>query len=987
MAKMVDWFRSWRLMSLRTALVAAFVLYTVAGFFLVPWIARKLIIDTARERTGREVQVEEVRCNPFALSLTVRGFSIPDRPGSTMLSFDELYANAEASSLFRWALTLKELRIDKPFAALRRFEDGGVNLLELMADIEERSPAAEEAAVDGGGLPRALLQHIQVSDAAIEVENRALAEPLHVRLGPARFELNNISTIPERRGDHDFVIGLPRGGELEITGNVVVEPLGIDGSVSWTRLALEDGWPEIKELFNFDLTGGSVDGRFEYAASLDERGLSARVENFGCTLTGLALEMRNTGARVLELPSVTVAGGKMLWPEAVIGADEIVVDGPVARTWIEPDGTPGVLELMPRAAEEKVVEEAREIEEKMHWVLDVGRFELVDARAEVEDRSFAEPVLLTVSEASLILADVLTEEGARWGFDASALIAGSGRGTARGEVSAMPPLADLEVGLEGLEIAAFRSYIEEIAPIDLRAGTVRSAGRLHVALHDEEPDVVFEGGFAIDRIDLVETVVGSQLLEWGLVEADGIRATVAPISLRVADLDIHGAGIDVVVSPEGRINLLELMLVMAERSAAAGADAAPMPPIRVDRLRLHDCKSAYIDQTLEPEFRLALEQVNGGLTGISSEATAGAAIDIKGSVPGGGLVAVAGEIDVFDPGRLTDLALDCREVALPPLSPMAVRFIGHPFDVGAATLDLEYDISARRLTGNNLIVTDGMKLGDKVEGEGLMNLPFKLGVSLLTDKNGLVTLEFPIEGSLDDPGFGVGNAVQAAVKEVISELVKSPFRLLAKLGGGSGDEDLGFVEFAAGSSELEVTGPDKLHTLAAGAGERPDLVLQVQGIWDPEADAAALKAAAFESLVAERLTLAGGAAEDRELTASLELLETLAGENLGAEATAALRAQHTTAPPAFEGAEETGEPVLDETAYYRELRSALIGVQKLDPAALPALGAARGETIRGLLVDESGLDPARVRLLDAASVGEPAGGEWVRSRLDVAAIE
>ncbi len=986
MAEITAWFRSWRLRSWRTAAVAALVLYALAGFFLVPWLAKKLIVSQALARTGRTVTVEDVRCNPFTLSLTVRGFAMPDRPGSTMLSFSELYANAELSSLFRWAVTLKELRIEEPFVALRRFEDGGVNVVELMRDIEARTPSEPEPR-EKSGLPRALLQHVEATDASIEIENRALAEALRVELGPARFELHDISTIPRRQGGHDFVIGLPQGGELKIAGNVVVEPLGVDGRVEWTGAFLELAWPEIKELFNFDLVGGRVEGRFDYAAALDERGLRASVENADISLRDLALDMRSDGARVLELPSVNVTGGAIRWPEAVIGAESVVVERPVARTWIGPDGTPGVLELMPRAAEQRVEARARELEARMHWVLDLGRLELAGARAEIEDRTMGEPILHRIDEASLVLTDILTRDGARWGIEASALVNASGRGTVKGEVSAVPLFADLEVGLQGLEIGGLRGYVERFAPIELRSGTVRSAGRLHVEPDGRDPDLVFEGSFAIDRIDLVETVLGSQILEWGLVEADGIRATYGPTSLRVAGCDIHGAGIDVVVNPEGRVNLLELLLAMAQRRQEAQAGSARLPPIRIDALRLHDCGGAYIDQTMSPEFRLALERVNGGLTAISSEGDAGAAIDIKGEVPGGGLVAIGGEIDVFDPGRLSELGIDCREVALPPLSPMAVRFIGHPFASGAATLNLDYGIAARQLTGNNLLVTDGMKLGDKVEGEGLMNLPFKLGVSLLTDKNGLVTLEFPIAGSLDDPSFGVGNAIQAAVKEVISELLKSPFRLLAKLGGGSGDEDLGFVEFEAGSSELEVTAIAKLRTLAVGAGERPGLVLQMQGTWDPDADPAALKAAAFETLVAERLAAADAAAGDRELTASLELLEALAGERLGAEPTAALRARHTSAPPAAEGAGDAAEPILDETAYYRELRSALITAQPLDPAALPALAAARAEAIRGFLVEDGGLEPARAGLLDPEAVEEGSGDGWVRCRLEVAALE
>jgi len=211
--------------------------------------------------------------------------------------------------------------------------------------------------------------------------------------------------------------------------------------------------------------------------------------------------------------------------------------------------------------------------------------------------------------------------------------------------------------------------------------------------------------------------------------------------------------------------------------------------------------------------------------------------------------------------------------------------------------------------------------------------------------------------------------------------------LLAKLGGGSGDEDLGFIEFEAGSSELGTTAVDKLQTLAAGVEQRPELALQVAGAWDAEADALALKQAAFEAMITERLAGEDVPEEDRELTASLDLLESVGLERLGAEQLQALRAQHTVASPEAEDADESAGPVLDETAYYRDLRTALFEAQPIDPAAVPALGAARAEAIRAFLVDETGIDPARVQLLEPAVVEESTGEKWVRCRLDVAAGE
>ena len=164
MASVSEWWRSWKLVSWRSAAVAVVVLYTLVGFLVVPWIVKDQIEKRSLEILDRQATVEKVRCNPFTLSLTIEGFSIPDRPGSVLLSWDRVYANAQVSSLFRWAATLKELKIESPYVALRRFEDGAVNILEVMADL----PGSEADPADEGGLPRALLQHAQVVNGRIE---------------------------------------------------------------------------------------------------------------------------------------------------------------------------------------------------------------------------------------------------------------------------------------------------------------------------------------------------------------------------------------------------------------------------------------------------------------------------------------------------------------------------------------------------------------------------------------------------------------------------------------------------------------------------------------------------------------------------------------------------------------------------------------------------------------------------------------------------
>ena len=522
---------------------------------------------------------------------------------------------------------------------------------------------------------------------------------------------------------------------------------------------------------------------------------------------------------------------------------------------------------------------------------------------------------------------------------------------------------ETDVNLEGLDLANFQPYIRKTAPVQLRAGVLGTSGTARLDPKGDGPMATFAGDLTIHEIDLKETLVGSRVLQWGRVEVKGIDAAYQPISLKVNTIDILGAGIEVVVSEDGRINLIEMFASTAEKSQ--GKEETEMPPIEVGALTLHDCSSAYTDRTLTPPYTLALDQVDGTVKSVSSTAPAGAKIGIEGPVRSGGMVKIDGEMDLFDPKRLTDLTINARQVKMPPVTPMSVRYIGHPIDEGKVDITLKYEITNSDLVGSNKFVTDGLALGDKVEGEGMVNLPFKLGVSLLTDKNGLITLEFPIEGNLDDPAFGLGNAVGSAATEITSELIKSPFKLLGKLGGGSGDEDLGFVEFEAGSAELEVTASDRLSTLAAGAEQRPELILVVEGAWDEAADAAALKEAAFEAQVAEQ-------------QASPELFESMYRETASSEAIDALRAQNTTTE------ESSGEQTLDETAYYRDLRVALIEAQPVDTAAVQALGEARAEAVRSYMIDTAGVAPAGIRIIEPVAVEEGEGeDDWVRCRLDV----
>ena len=837
--RLLDWLRDWRLRSWRTALVGLWIAWLIVGFLVIPPIVRNLLIENLRKRAGLAATVRSVRFNPFTLALTIEGLSIADRPGSVLFSADEIYANAELSSLFRWAATLSEFRMVNPVIGARRFADGKINLAEVAEEVRRRQPPQPPQARPPdpkSSLPRVLLQHIKVSGATINVEDQAREKPLKMAFGPAVFELSEVSTIPERQGTKEIAIRLPGSGVVRATGSVTVQPLGIEGDVRLEELHLKDLWPLLEPYFQFTVDGGELSGRFHYTVAAADGKVSVRITDFENALKDLTVV--SEGDRILEVPAAAITKGSFRWPEAELVLGRLRVDRPTLLVRREADGKMSWEKLVPAPTREVVSQTYQEIEKAAKWTVEVGLFEVVDSKGRFEDRTLDPPVSLDTDNMQLSLKGFTTRPGAYFGVVASTALPKGGTAKSSGRVSMKPVQFEMDVALDGLDLTVAQPYVGHFLPFELLSGKAGSKGKVTGGTNGEKGfSAKFAGDLEARTLALRETVTGSTPLKWDAVQVRGVEAGYGPTSIGVKSIDVHGAGIDLVISESGALSLSEVKKRLAPKSPAP-APGNPIP-IHVDSVVLSGCSLALTDHRLQPPYTLTVEGVQGTVKGISSSAKAPAHVEIAAAVRGGGAVTVKGAVDLFQIGRATDLQLGVQEVEIPPLSPMSVHYLGYPVTKGHTDLALDYKIKDQGLKGANHIVTQDLTLGDKVEGQGKVNLPIKLGVSLLTDKDGRITLDFPVEGRLDDPKFGIGTALGG----VVSGLIKSPFRMLSKSGGGKEGEDLGYVEFPAGSAALDTASAERLRSLATALKARPGFRVVVPGAWDDAADATALREA------------------------------------------------------------------------------------------------------------------------------------------------
>jgi hypothetical protein len=326
--------------------------------------------------------------------------------------------------------------------------------------------------------------------------------------------------------------------------------------------------------------------------------------------------------------------------------------------------------------------------------------------------------------------------------------------------------------------------------------------------------------------------------------------------------------------------------------------------------------------------------------------------------------------------------MEFRNLLMSNLSPYSVNFAGREIDAGKLDLDLNYRIEGGQLEGRNKIVMTDLVLGAEVDNPDAASLPLGLAVALLTDANGVIDIELPVQGDVNDPEFAIGGVVWQAFVGLVTKIVTAPFRLLGSLIGVD-SEDLGQFRFLAGRSDLTPPEREKIGHLQQALQQRPELAVEVRGAFDPTIDVPALQLRNLRAAVLERLgpQYMNQVEEFRMLDEQIRgVLEALFTERNPETPLESVRSAHRVPPPD----DPDGEAVLDELAYSTDLRDRLLAAEPIGRQDLEELANDRAAAIRDAFLADGAIAEERL-LVAAPAEAESEDDEWVLMDLGVAA--
>jgi uncharacterized protein involved in outer membrane biogenesis len=430
-------------------------------------------------------------------------------------------------------------------------------------------------------------------------------------------------------------------------------------------------------------------------------------------------------------------------------------------------------------------------------------------------------------------------------------------------------LARGQVQVERLPVHALEPYFGDLLNLELLRADASYRGSLEATWADSGLALALAGDVALEDVRAHTLSPSEELLAWKSLNLRGLQLAMAPaqaVRLSVAETVLSDYFARLIISETGRINLQGLVKgdeppsnpgeststgapTSATASTATLAQAAtppppvgPRPDIRFGPVSLVNGRVLFSDRFIQPNYTANLSELSGGLSAFSNASTPEggtpqlADLALRGRAEGTASLEIVGRLNPLATPLALDIQGKVRDLELPPLSPYAVKYAGHGIERGKLSVDVAYRIAPDgQLNASNQIILNQLAFSERVEGSDAPNLPVRLAVALLADRNGVIDINLPVSGSLNDPQFRLAPIIFKLIVNLIGKAITAPFSLLAGALGGGGDE-LSQVTFAPGSAVLDDPGRQRLDAVAKALADRPALQLTVVGHSDLEAE-------------------------------------------------------------------------------------------------------------------------------------------------------
>lgn len=788
---------------------------------------------------------------------------VNQRDGKALFKLPALKVNAAALEIFTKRFDFDSIILEGVQIFAERDKKGVLSYTKLLPPPSpvKAAPPAEKETSDGAAKTATITaKSLQIKDAALHFSDALPAGGFKTTLSEIDLNLTDFSTKSDTSANYDFSMLMDNQTTLNAEGTFSLAPLAATSSLELSDLSLQKGWPYLSQFLTAPVKG-NLDAELELSYSGD-KGLE--VKNGSLSLKGISTSYGSKEGFDLALLELKGAGFSQKEQRAV-AADLRLSKGSISLSK-ESDGSLSLLSLLKSnqkgaSATTKTAASLKTAKASKQFSWSLKRFQLERFNASFTDKSRAESPKFSLSGTQLTLNDINGPKITPIRLKLSSTFNGQAPLKASGILTPLPFRYRGDISLTKFQIRDFEDYFPESLNVFVVEGSVDSSLKVDIALKEGKPVGSFQGSCGVRSFHSIDALNKEDLLKWESLQFDEIRGNLEPFSLAIREVALNGVYSRIVVRQDGTLNLQHLVdKPAAEMQATPAAGTPPAatrqkppaddkrtassppaaaPPaksaITIGAVTVQEGTISFTDRHLPQTFNSTFYNLGGRVSGLSSEETKLADVDLRGNLENHSPLQITGRINPLREDLFIDLKLSFKDIDLSPVTPYSGTYLGYTVEKGKLFLDLKYLIDNKQLSSENNVFIDQFTFGKKVESEKATSLPVRLAVALLKDRKGEIHLDLPVSGRTDDPQFSIWGVVWQVVKNLITKAVTSPFALLSSMMGGG--QDFSSVPFAHGSSTLTPAEEQKLIALAKALADRPGIKVEIKGYVEREKDA------------------------------------------------------------------------------------------------------------------------------------------------------
>lgn len=835
-------------------------------------------------------------------STSLKTFRIDDKAGNQMINLPRLDISISSSDLMTMNMHFAKISLQSPEINVSLDRTGKLNLLTLLPKtgdkVDGKVSVRSEKMIkqeDRKPLPIIEADEIILAGGKLTAIDSSDGRNFRKSLVNIQTRINHFSTAKDKKAEAEASFQTDTLEEFRLASNFSVEPLAGEGTVELKQIALKKYAPYYSKFVLFSVEEGRFDFMTKYSFLMTDKDPEVKVSELMANITALRLRIHGEKEDFINLPALTIKE-----TSADFGKREIMIGDVSAQKGMivvkrYHDRSLNLEALLPASATTKVQPGAAPLQPKQKavaekpWAVTAKKISLDRYTVKAEDQVPAEPVSMLFDQINFRGENISSQKNTKGKISLSLQVEKRGSVKVSGSVGIEPPSAQLKLATKDVSIMPAVPYFSDKVKIVIFDGSVSSEGSLSVGYSKETgPKASYKGTASLNNFASVDKVDAEDFLKWKSLYFDSMDVTYNPLVVKINEVALSDFYSRVIINADGSINLQNVMVkeeqeqqkteaannnaeakinkneeVMVEKEKeitdqakpgsmiTTGTDAAKKM-VTIEKVTLQGGTVNFSDRYIKPNFSTNMLEMGGRVTGLSSEETKMADVEMRGKLDNYAPLEVTGKINPLRDDLFIDLTISFKDLDLSSLTPYSGRYLGYVIEKGKLGLNLHYLIEKKKLDSQNKILLDQFTLGNQVESPDATKLPVRLAIALLKNRRGEIDLDIPVSGQIDDPQFSIGRIIIKILLNLLVKAATSPFALLGSLFGGG--EELSYVEFDHGLSNLNEAGLKKIDTLIKALHDRPSLKIDIEGHADMDKDREGLKQLLFNrKLKAQKL--------------------------------------------------------------------------------------------------------------------------------------